>query len=163
MTDTAHQHHHINNNNNTSNNSDDNFTEMGSVSDLNLKSVSVTDVLSSELNSPVQSAESGHESSSSSNESATEKEEVRTHVNVNATSTTASTQTTWPRYKRFKNPVTGEEAIYELVDTTKKSSKGILTLCCDIITLSSISLFVASNLFVFTIGIIAGRRSAYDY
>ena len=73
-------------------------------------------------------------------------------------------KTIWPKYKRFRDPVTGEEAIYELIEPSSfRKSKGIFTLCTEIVTISSISLFLASNLAAFTVGILIGKRMAYDY
>lgn len=119
----------------------DSFTEVASLSDL--KSVpSSTNIASSGNNSPTMNVSN----------SDTDNEIVR------------RTKSNWPKYKRFRDPVTGEEAIYELVESNSlRRSKGIFTLCTEIVTLSSISLFLASNLAAFTVGILIGKRMAYDY
>lgn len=119
------------------------FTEVTSISDL--KSVPSGSAISSAFNSPIQSSNS--ESEPEISPSPPHKQRI------------------WPKYKRFRDPITGEEAIYELVgpQNPKKSSKGLFTLYSNLVTISSISLFVASNLFAFTVGVLVGKRIAYDY
>lgn len=124
------------------------FKEVGSLSDL--KSVpSATVITSSAYNSPIQT--------SNSEESEPEPEsELQPRIK----------QHKWPKYKTFKDPNTGEEAIYELVSpkpTHSNTKGGLFTLCSELVTLSSISLFVASNLFAFTVGMLVGKRIAYDF
>lgn len=118
------------------------FTEMGSISDL--KSVPSASAISTPNNSPTRASNS---------ESETESEIHYPHKRI------------WPKYKRFRDPITGEEAIYELVDSRnpKMNSKGLFTLYNNLVTISSISLFVASNLFAFTVGILVGKRIAYEF
>ena len=117
------------------------FTEMGSISDL--KSVPSVSAINTAYNSPIQTSNSESEPES----------EVSPRKRV------------WPKYKRFRDPITGEEAIYELIDpkNPKNSSKGMFTLYRNLVTISSISLFVASNLFAFTVGMLVGKRIAYDF
>ena len=117
------------------------FTEVSSMSDL--KSVPSNSAIGTGTNSPLQS-ESEPENPCPQKRS-------------------------WPKYKKFRDPETGDEAIYELVSTSscprpssKYPQKGIFALCNDLVTLSSISLFVASNLFAFTVGMFVGKRLAYD-
>lgn len=131
------ENNHFNNNGNVYN---DSFTEMGSVSDL--KSVPSASVIATAYNSPVQSSESESEPD-----------------------ITARKHRKWPKYKRFRDPLTGEEAVYELVSPAASASKqkGLFSLCSELVTLSSISLFVASNLFAFTVGMLVGKRIAYDF
>lgn len=115
----------------------DSFTEMGSISDL--KSVP-----SSPANSPIHS-----------------ETELESPIK----------EKSWPKYKRFKDQSTGEEAVYELIScpSDKKQplkqqpQKGILSLCNDLVTFSSISLVVASNLLAFTFGMLVGKRMAYEF
>ena len=118
------------------------FTEMGSISDL--KSVPSASAINTANNSPIQSSnsESEHESEIS-----------------------PPNQRKWPKYKRFRDPITGEEAIYELVDpkNPKNPSRGLFTLYSNLVTISSISLFVASNLFAFTVGMLVGKKIAYEF
>lgn len=123
---------------------DQSFTEMASISDL--KSVPSGSAINTAFNSPMQSSNSESESEIIS-PSPPHKQPI------------------WPKYKRFRDPITGEEAIYELVDpkNPQKSSKGLFTLYSNLVTISSISLFVASNLFAFTVGMLVGKRIAYDY
>lgn len=119
------------------------FTEMGSMSDL--KSVPSASGINTINNSPTQSSNSESEPEPDS--------EVIPHKRV------------WPKYKRFRDPITGEEAVYELVDpqNPKKSSQGLVNLYSGLVTISSISLFVASNLFAFTVGMLVGKRIAYEF
>ena len=119
----------------------DNFTEVASLSDL--KSVpSSSNVVSSGNNSPTLNG-----SNSDTEPDISPKRKCN-----------------WPKYKRFRDPVTGEEAIYELVESNSfRKSRGIFTLCTEIVTISSISLFLASNLAAFTVGILIGKRMSYDY
>lgn len=125
-------------------NNDDSFTEMGSLSDL--KSVPSETVIASAYNSSP-----SHESSESELEALQESEKLQ-HVRK---------RKKWPKFKRFRDPVTGAEAIYELVEP--QPAKGLFTLCSELVTLSSISIFVASNLFAFTVGMLVGKRIAYEY
>lgn len=143
-------------NNNADNNADyndDSFTEMGSMSDL--KSVPSATVIASAYNSPIHSSASTSSSSSSSDSDSPDessklssKPQRRKHKK-------------WPKFKRFRDPLTGEEAIYELVEP--QAAKGLFSLCSELVTLSSISIFVASNLFAFTVGILVGKRIAFEY
>jgi len=118
------------------------FTEVGSISDL--KSFPSASAINTANNSPIQSSNS---------ESEPESEISPPH------------QRKWPKYKRFRDPITGEEVIYELVDpqNLKRSSKGLFTLYSNLVTISSISLFVASNLFAFTVGMLVGKKIAYEF
>jgi hypothetical protein len=73
----------------------------------------------------------------------------------------------WPKYKHFKDPQSGEEAVYVLLDqplphhrhkaATKRDEAW--KVCRQLLDLSSISLFVASNLLAFTVGLLLGKRS----
>ena len=137
------------------------FTEMSSVSDL--KSIPSASAISTQNNSPIQSAES--ESEAGTNPAALP-------ASMSSSSTCPAKQKNkWPKFKRFVNTNTGEEAIYEFVESSSSSSspspkqlssKGIFALCSELVTLSSISLFVASNLFAFTVGMLIGRRITYE-
>lgn len=134
------------------------FTEMSSVSDL--KSIPSASAISTQNNSPIQSAES---------ESEAETNPVALPASTSTSTCPAKQKNKWPRFKRFVNPNTGEEAIYEFVESSSSSSspkqlpsKGIFALCSELMTLSSISLFVASNLFAFTVGMLIGRRITYE-
>ena len=119
------------------------FTEVDSVSDL--KSVPSASAVATEANSPIQTSNSESEP-----EFELDREKKRNIF--------------WSKYKRFRDPITGEEAVYELVEPVYfNKSKGLLTLCSELVTLSSISLFVASNLFAFTVGILVGKRMAYEF
>ena len=119
------------------------FTEMTSISDL--KSVPSGSAINSAVNSPVQSLNSESEPDDAS--------------------PSPSHKRIWPKYKRFRDPLTGEEAIYQLVDphNHQKSSNGLFNLYSNLLAMSSISLFVASNLFAFTVGMLVGKRIAYEY
>jgi hypothetical protein len=128
------------------------FTEMTSISDL--KSVTSSSAINSPNNSPIQSSNS--ESSDSDSDSEPEPE---SEIN---TSTSHKRMRIWSKYKRFRDQITGEEVIYELVNP-KSSSKGLFTLFNSLVTISSISLLVSSNLFTFTIGVLVGRRIAYEF
>lgn len=134
-------------NNNDSNNdpNDDSFTVMGSVSDLKSVPSSPTVLATPPLNSPIQSSESEEETSESG--------KLKSHRDYK--------QKKWPKFKRFKDPRTGEESIYELIEP--QPEKGFFTLCSELVTLSSISLFVASNLFAFTVGMLVGKQIAYEF
>lgn len=120
---------------NNKNNSiyNDSFTEVGSVSDL--KSVPSATIIASAYNS-LANSESEHE---------------------------PEKKLKWPKYKRYRDSFTGEEVVYELVQSNPTNHKGLLTVCSELVTLSSISLFVASNLFAFTVGMLVGKRIAYDF
>lgn len=142
-------------NNNADSNADyndDSFTEMGSMSDL--KSVPSATVIASAYNSPIHSSASTSSSSCDSDAPDDEssklsrKPQRRKHKK-------------WPKFKRFRDPLTGEEAIYELVEP--QAAKGLFSLCSELVTLSSISIFVASNLFAFTVGMLVGKRIAFEY
>lgn len=118
------------------------FTEMGSISDL--KSVPSASAINTANNSPIQS-------SNSESEHELEPEVI-------------PRKRMWPKYKRFRDKATGEEVIYELVESQHpKKSQNMLTLYSNLVTISSISLFVASNLFAFTVGMIVGKRIAYRF
>ena len=132
-----------NNNNDSPVYNEDSFTDMGSLSDL--KSVPSATVIASASNSPIQSSEEEEGDESSKLES------KRQHYKPKK----------WAKFKRFRDPVTGDEAIYELIEP--QAEKGLFALCSELVTLSSISIFVASNLFAFTVGMLVGKRIAYEY
>ncbi len=134
---------HYNTENANENVYNDSFTEMGSMSDL--KSVPSASAIASAYNSPLQSSESEPEP---------DNPEMMT---------SGRKHHKWLKYKRFRDPLTGEEAVYELVIPKASNPKGLFTLCSELVTLSSISLFVASNLFAFTVGMLVGKRIAYDF
>lgn len=136
----------LKNNNQTDDVYNESFTEVGSVSDL--KSVPSASAIATATNSPIQTSNSESEPEPE-HEFDLDGEKKRKRV--------------WPKYKRFRDPITGEEAIYELVEPQSSKSKGIFTLCSELVTLSSISLFVASNLFAFTVGMLVGKRMAYEF
>jgi len=147
MTSNSQPVYNNNNNNDNVDYNDDTFTEMGSLSDL--KSVPSATVIASAYNSPIQSSESeGYEDDE--HEGSKLKTKSQRHKRKK-----------WPKFKRFRDSIGGEEAIYELVEP--QPSKGFFTLCSDLVTLSSISIFVASNLFAFTVGMLVGKRMAYEY
>ena len=123
-------------------NNDDSFTTMGSLSDL--KSVPSDTVIASAYNSPIQATSESEED-----------------VVPESSKPIVRKRKKWPKFKRFRDPVTGAEAIYELVEP--QPSKGLFSLCSELVTLSSISIFVASNLFAFTVGMLVGKRIAYEY
>lgn len=122
------------------------FTEVGSVSDL--KSVPSASAIATPTNSPIQTSNSESEPE---HESELEFDGGRKSKRI------------WPKFKRFRHPITGQEAVYELVEPQSTKSKGLFTLCNELVTLSSISLFVASNLFAFTMGMLVGKRMAYEF
>lgn len=134
------------NNNDTVDYNDDSFTEMGSMSDL--KSVPSATVIASAYNSPIQSSSPTDSEGEGDEDDSAKKTLRRKHKK-------------WPKFKRFRDPITGDEAIYELVEP--QAAKGLFTLCSELVTLSSISIFVASNLFAFTVGILVGKRMAFEY
>ena len=82
----------------------------------------------------------------------------------------AAIPVSWPKYKHFKDPQTGEEAIYVLLDKPPHrhhhhpqhhpKEREAWKICRQLLDLSSISLFVASNLLAFTVGLLIGKRSA---
>lgn len=144
---TSEQDYNNNNNNDNADYNDDSFTEMGSMSDL--KSVPSATVIASAYNSPIQSSASELDEDDTDETSKLQsKPQRRKHKK-------------WPKFKRFRDPITGEEAIYELVEP--EAAKGLFTLCSELVTLSSISIFVASNLFAFTVGMLVGKRIAFEY
>ena len=156
--DNTANHQNIDNNDDNNNVYNDSFTEMGSLSDL--KSVPSESVIATAYNSPVQSSNSNSESNTETNsESEPEFESKSEQMELNSFK-----KHKWPKFKRFRDPITGEEAIYEHVSPKGSNPKGgLITLCSELVTLSSISLFVASNLFAFTVGMLVGKRIAYDF
>lgn len=80
----------------------------------------------------------------------------------------AANKPSWPKYKHFKDPSSESEAVYVLLDTAdgpirhrtaKSKGEEALRVCRQLLDLSSISLFVASNLLAFTVGLLIGERS----
>lgn len=69
----------------------------------------------------------------------------------------------WLKYKRYRDPATRTEVVYERMDHHLDRSDSIYSLCDQLLTWSSISLFVASNLLAFTVGLIIGRRGSGDF
>lgn len=81
---------------------------------------------------------------------------------------TSVNRASWPKYKHFKDPHSESEAVYVLLDTAdgpvrhrsvKSKGEEALRVCRQLLDLSSISLFVASNLLAFTVGLLIGKRS----
>ena len=97
-----------------------------------------------------------------------EEEHIERIDQAEPSSSTSSTSS-WPKYKHFKDPQTGEEAIYVLLPQPphqrhhhhhKPARKDEAWMVCrQLLDLSSISLFVASNLLAFTVGLLIGKRS----
>ncbi len=101
------------------------------------------------------------------NVSSVESSEEETHLDVGINS---EKSTSWPKYKHFRDPETGEEAIYVLLEKAPTSPPPVhhhkhakkdetWKVCRQLLDLSSISLFVASNLLAFTVGLLIGKRS----
>lgn len=73
----------------------------------------------------------------------------------------------WPKYKHCRDPQTGEEAVYVLLEKPGHRHHHLRKtdtwkICRQLLDLSSISLFVASNLLAFTVGLLVGRQGT-DY